>query len=62
MAQSSFRYTLGDEDSDIVIIASEGTAPGGDVRVTWQDALTREQILLGLAAIRRRVLKSDWPL
>ena len=41
--------------------ADVGTAPGCDVRLTWEDVLTREEVLIGLAVIEQAIIETDWP-
>ena len=62
MAQSQFSYSRGDQDGDVAITPTGGTAPGADIRISWDDALSREEVYLGLDVIERVILKSDWPL
>ena len=59
--QVSWGWMRGNEKGDIAYSANSTTGPVKELRVSWNDVLTREQIIDGLAVIEARILETPWP-
>ena len=59
MTTTAFSINRGDYHQDIAQAVGGAVTP--DILVTVEDVLTREQIVLGLEALKMRILEVDWP-
>jgi len=59
--QASWSIARGGEKGEVTHSVNSVTAPGADVRLTFEDTLTREELILGLLVIEQAVLETPWP-
>lgn len=59
MTTTALGYDRGDEPGEVTIAAGGAITP--EIQVTYEDVLTRDQVLLGIEKIKLQLLAADFP-